>query len=201
MTQNQSPCSTWPRRRMAQRFDDLLSPRKRKRGSSKSATLLFSLDTPAAIILLHPVKVVPKVWYLVGIDLIEAPTTSQNNNRFLLSRRCKRPLYKLCDSLSCVKQRCGRGLKCHAYYEFKTANRSFIHVCLLIGLFSIFVFGCLESDDRSCQRLRHCSLVNSSLKLCKHETLYSEAMLCVCKFQLHHVLSQRLLPMGFLSAR
>ena len=87
----------------AQRFDDLLSPRKRKRGSSKSATLLLSLDTPAAIILLHPVKVVPKVWYLVGIDLIEAPTTSQNGNRFLLSRRCKRPLYKLCDSLSCVK--------------------------------------------------------------------------------------------------
>ena len=26
---------------MAQRFDDLLSPRKRKRGSSKSATLLL----------------------------------------------------------------------------------------------------------------------------------------------------------------
>ena len=79
---------------MAQRFDDLLSPSKRKRGSSKSATLLLSLDTPAAIILLHPVKVVPKakVWYLVGIDLIEAPTTSQNGNRFLLSRRCKRPM-------------------------------------------------------------------------------------------------------------
>ena len=38
---------------MAQRFDDLLSPRKRKRGSSKSATLLLSLDTPAATILLH----------------------------------------------------------------------------------------------------------------------------------------------------
>ena len=88
---------------MAQRFDDLLSPRKRKRGYSKSATLLLSLDSLAAIILLHPVKVVPKVWYLVGIDLIEAPTTSQNGNRFLLSRRCKRLLYKLCDSLSCVK--------------------------------------------------------------------------------------------------
>ena len=88
---------------MAQRFDDLLSPRNRKRGSSKSATLLLSLDTPVAIILFHPVKVVPKVWYLVGTDLIEAPTTSQNGNRFLLSRRCKRPLYKLCDSLSYVK--------------------------------------------------------------------------------------------------
>ena len=88
---------------MAQRFDVLLSPRKRKRGSSKSATLLLFLDTPAAIILLHPVKVVPKVWYSVGIDLIEAPTTSQNGNRFLLSRRCKGPLYKLCDSLLCVK--------------------------------------------------------------------------------------------------
>ena len=74
---------------MAQHFDDLLSPRKRKRGSSKSATLLLFLDTPAAIILLHPVKVVPKVWYLVGIDLIEAPTTSQNGNCFLLTRRCK----------------------------------------------------------------------------------------------------------------
>ena len=34
---------------MAQHFDDLLSPRKRKRGSSKSATLLLFLDTPAAI--------------------------------------------------------------------------------------------------------------------------------------------------------
>ena len=85
--------------------DDLLSPRKRKRGSSKSAILLLSLDTPAAIILLHPVKVVPKVWWLVGINLIEAPTMSPNGNRFLLSRRCKitRPLYKLCDSLSFVK--------------------------------------------------------------------------------------------------
>ena len=74
---------------MAQRFDDLLSPRKRRRGSSEIATLLVSLDTPAAIILLHPAKVVPKVWYFVGIDLIEAPTTSQNGNRFFLSRRCK----------------------------------------------------------------------------------------------------------------
>ena len=37
---------------MALRFDDLLSPRKRKRGSSKSATLLLFLDTPATIILL-----------------------------------------------------------------------------------------------------------------------------------------------------
>ena len=41
---------------MAQRFDDLLSPRKRKRGSSKSATLLLFLDTPSAIILLGKSK-------------------------------------------------------------------------------------------------------------------------------------------------
>ena len=41
---------------MVQRFDDLLSPRKRKRGSSKSATLLLFLDTPAAIILLGKSK-------------------------------------------------------------------------------------------------------------------------------------------------
>ena len=34
---------------MAPRFDDLLSLRKRKRGSSKSATLLLSLGTSAAI--------------------------------------------------------------------------------------------------------------------------------------------------------
>ena len=46
----------WPRRRMAQRFDDLLSPRKRKRESSKSATLLLFLVTPAAIILLRKSK-------------------------------------------------------------------------------------------------------------------------------------------------
>ena len=53
------------------------------------------------------------------------------------------------------------GLKCHAYYEFNTAKRSFIHpvihVCLSIALFSILVFGCLESDDRSCRRL-HCGI-------------------------------------------
>ena len=41
---------------MAHRFDDLLSPRKRKRGSSRSATLLLFLDTPAAIILLRKSK-------------------------------------------------------------------------------------------------------------------------------------------------
>ena len=42
---------------MAQRFDDLLSPRKRKRsGSSKSATLLLFLYTPATIILLGKSK-------------------------------------------------------------------------------------------------------------------------------------------------
>ena len=41
---------------MAQRFDDLLSPKKRKRESSKSATLLLFVDTPAAIILLRKSK-------------------------------------------------------------------------------------------------------------------------------------------------
>ena len=81
----------------------VITEEEKARVFEAGATLLLSLDTPAAIILLHPVKVVPKVWYLVGIDLIEAPTTSQNGNRFLLSRRCKRHLYKLCDNLSCVK--------------------------------------------------------------------------------------------------
>ena len=38
------------------------------------------------------------------------------------------------------------GLKCHAYYKFNTERRSFIHVCLLIALFSILVFTSLESD-------------------------------------------------------
>ena len=51
--------------------------------------------------------------------------------------------------------------KCHEDYGFNTAKRSFIHVFLLIALFSILVFGCLETDDRSCRRLRHCLLVNS----------------------------------------
>ena len=37
---------------MAQCFEDLLSPTKRKQGSLKSATLLLFLDTPAVIILL-----------------------------------------------------------------------------------------------------------------------------------------------------
>ena len=58
-------------------------------------------------------------------------------------------------ALSCT------GLKCHACFEFNTAKRSFTHVCL-IALFSVLVFVFLESDDRSCRRLRHCSLVNSS---------------------------------------
>ena len=35
---------------------------------------------------LHPVKVVPKPWYLVGIDLIDAPTTSQNGSKYLLTQ-------------------------------------------------------------------------------------------------------------------
>ena len=56
------------------------------------------------------------------------------------------------------------GLKRHEDYGFNTAKRNFIHVCLLIALFSILGFGCLESDDRSCGRLRHCLLVNSSIK-------------------------------------
>ena len=84
-------------------------------------------------------------------------------------------------------------------------KRSFIHVCLLIPLFSILVFGCLESDDCSCRRLQHCSLVNSSIKsnrsFANNEVLYSEAMLCGCKFQFRHVLSQRLLPMGLFSVQ
>ena len=41
---------------MAQHFDDLLSPTKRKQGSSKSATLLLFLDTLAVIILLGKSK-------------------------------------------------------------------------------------------------------------------------------------------------
>ena len=87
---------------MAQRFDELFTEEEKARVFEECQSAPFS-GPPAAIILLHPVKVVPKVWYSVGIDLIEAPTTSQNGNRFFLSRRCKRPLYKLCDSLSCVK--------------------------------------------------------------------------------------------------
>ena len=96
------------------------------------------------------------------------------------------------------------GLKCHAYYEFNTAKRSFIHVCLLIALFSILVFGCLESDDRSCRRLRHCSLVTvllnkiealQTMKCCTAKRCY--IYICCCKFQFRHVLSQRLMPTGF----
>ncbi|CAH3014226.1 unnamed protein product [Porites evermanni] len=41
---------------MAQRFDDLLSQRKRKRESSKSTTLHLFLDMPAATILLRKSK-------------------------------------------------------------------------------------------------------------------------------------------------
>ena len=35
---------------------------------------------------LHPVKVVPKPWYLIGIDLIEAPTTSKKGTKYLLTQ-------------------------------------------------------------------------------------------------------------------
>ena len=31
-------------------------------------------------------KVVPKPWYLIGIDLIEAPTTSNKGNKYLLTQ-------------------------------------------------------------------------------------------------------------------
>ena len=76
------------------------------------------------------------------------------------------------EGLSCT------ALKCDAYYEFDTAKRSFIRVCLLIAIFSILVFGCLESDDRNCRRLRHCLLVNSSSKynctFANNEVLYCE---------------------------
>ena len=43
-------------------------------------------------------------------------------------------------------------------------NAVFIHVCLFIAFFGILVFCCLESDYRSRRLLRHCSLVNSSIK-------------------------------------
>ena len=103
-----------------------------------------------------------KAWYLVGIDLIEAPTTSHFfcpvGARGLCNCVTTFRVSSSAAALSCT------GLKYHAYYEVNTAKRSFIHVCLLIALFSILVFGCLESDDRSCRRLRHCSLVNSSIK-------------------------------------
>ena len=92
------------------------------------------------------------------------------------------------------------GLKCYASgYEFNTAKRSFIRVCLLIVFFSILLFGCLKSDDRSCRRLRHCSLVNIFIKyncrFANNEVLYSEAMFWGCKFHFRHVLSQPLLPL------
>ena len=54
------------------------------------------------------------------------------------------PVSSSAAGLSCT------GLKCHEYYEFNTAKRSFIHVCLLIPLFSILVFGCLESAASDC---------------------------------------------------
>ena len=95
---------------------------------------------------LHPVKVDPKEWYLVGIDLIEAPTTSH----FFWPVGAR----GLCNCLTAFRvSSSAAGLK-----------RSFIHVCLLTALFSVLVFGCLESDDQSSRRLRHCSFVNSFIK-------------------------------------
>ena len=34
---------------------------------------------------LHPVKVVPRVWYLIGIDLVNAHTRSKKGNKFILT--------------------------------------------------------------------------------------------------------------------
>ena len=96
-------------------------------------------------------------------------------------------------ALSCT------GLKCHACFEFNTAKRSFTHVCL-IALFSVLVFVFLESDDRSCRRLRHCSLVNSST-LDKIEAL--QTMKCCTAKRCYAVVNfsfvmfwARLLPMN-----
>jgi hypothetical protein len=36
--------------------------------------------------ILHPVKVVEKVWYLVGIDLIDAHKETKNGNRYILTQ-------------------------------------------------------------------------------------------------------------------
>ena len=36
--------------------------------------------------MLHPIKVTAKVWYLVGIDLIDASKTSAKGNRYLLTQ-------------------------------------------------------------------------------------------------------------------
>ena len=36
--------------------------------------------------ILHPVKIVPRIWYLVGIELIDAHTTSNYGNRYLLTQ-------------------------------------------------------------------------------------------------------------------
>ena len=87
---------------MAQRFDELFTEEEKARVFEECHSAPFSghagRDNTFA-----PCEGCSRVWYSVGIDLIEAPTTSQNGNRFLLSHRCKRPLYKLCDSLLCVK--------------------------------------------------------------------------------------------------
>ena len=47
------------------------------------------------------------------------------------------------------------GLKCQAYYEFNTAKRSFINVCLLIVLFSILVFSLNKIE--ALQTMKRCT--------------------------------------------
>ena len=74
---------------MAQRFDELFTEEEKARVFEECHSAPFSG---------HAVSdntVAPCEGCFQGVV--------QNGNRFLLSRRCKRPLYKLCDSLSCVK--------------------------------------------------------------------------------------------------
>ena len=104
--------------------------------------LFVCLPEVKAYDVLHPVKAVSKVWYL-ATDFF-----------------CPVGARGLCNCVTAFRVSALRG----EVVQASNAMHHNIHVCLLIPLFSILVVGCLESDDRSCWRLRHSSLVNSSIK-------------------------------------
>ena len=122
---------------MAQRFDELFTEEQKARVFEERQSAPFS-GPPAAIILLHPVKVVPKVWYSVGIDLIEAGLLhlkTATDFFCLVGARgfCINCVTGFCVSSSAAGLSC-TGLKCHTYYEFNTANAQF-YSCLSFDSF------------------------------------------------------------------
>lgn len=46
----------------------------------------MAIDNGKAMDDLHPVKVIPKVWYLVGVDLVDAKKVTASGQRYILTQ-------------------------------------------------------------------------------------------------------------------